>query len=165
MIKLLDLIEAKQVGVLYHFTNENGIISILTTNTLKSSGKYTNHISTTRDKNGWMVGPTTEQYFRITLDGNKLSNKYKIVPYQHLGINRGIGQTESEEAIITPIIPNIKDYILAIEYNETFEYELDINKIQKLYPSLKPTKMNRSSEWGDPLPPDSPLWGASEEYI
>jgi hypothetical protein len=160
MIRLLDILkEAKQAGLLYHFTDEKGIISILTTNSLIASKKYTNHISTTRDKNGWYtIGATPGSYFRITLDGNKLSNKYLIKPYQHPGINRGIGHTESEEAIMTPIIPNIKDYILAIDYNEVFAYGLDIDKIQKLYPNLKPTKGNRSSEWGDTLPLDSPEW-------
>ena len=87
MIKLTDLLnEGKQVGPLYHFTRTGELINILKSNILKVSDQWATNDdlrpfnSFTRNKNGWDVGgfPTD---VRITIDGNKLSNKYKIKPF------------------------------------------------------------------------------------
>jgi len=90
MIKLIDILknitEGKQVGDLYHFTyskyidniKRNGIKFTPDDSELEQyKNKY--FISTTRIKNPDFV--TYGEYdVRITLDGNKISNKYKIVP-------------------------------------------------------------------------------------
>jgi hypothetical protein len=137
MIKLLNILkEAKQVGILYHFTPFKGILGILKTNILKvgddsnfETGGNTGNISLTRDKN--------LNYFnyRITLDGNKLSNNYKITPYSY-----GIEAGEAEESVNRDI-KNITNYIIDIHY---ILYEIDtilnltnLNKIIKLYPNIK----------------------------
>ena len=62
MIKLVDLLlEAKQVGPIYHFTSFDSLKNILQSNTIKGSwgnqdvkGKY---VSVTRDKNLWKTEP------------------------------------------------------------------------------------------------------------
>ena len=57
MIKLLDLIEAKQVGILYHFTNSS-VINSIKEKGIKfepdNSGLYSDkfYIAATRDKSG-----------------------------------------------------------------------------------------------------------------
>lgn len=135
MIKLIDILrEAKQAGILYHSTSGENLISILKSNSLniKQSANYTvgtsSQISFTRDKN-YRPGDYT-----IELDGNKLSNIYKIDSYAYGG-NRG----EAEE-IINKDIKDIKSYITNIYANvETVQERpiQELERIMRLYPSLK----------------------------
>jgi hypothetical protein len=81
MIKLIDILrEAKQVGFLYHYTSPDNIKNILKNGIKFSfpqkeiSDKY--FISTTRRKQNW------KHKTLIILDGNKISEKYKIIPIQ-----------------------------------------------------------------------------------
>jgi hypothetical protein len=146
MIKLIDILrEAKQVGILYHFTDDEGLRGILESNELWASETNADHVSLTRDKNGWHVG-TRDNIFRISLDGNKISNKYKVQPYAWSDLDRGIGDTESEEAIITDKITNIRNYIIEITldkkgYDVMKKYlkhtPTNLNQIKQLYPNLK----------------------------
>jgi hypothetical protein len=139
MIKLIDILrEAKQVGILYHFTDEEGLRGILESNELLASYQNAAHVSLTRDKNGWHVG-TGDNIFRISLDGDKISNKYKIRPYEWSQLDRGSGNTESEEAVITDKITNIDNYIIDIVANKEYAdmFEVDLDEFQDLYPNLK----------------------------
>ena len=139
MIKLTDILrEAKQVGTLYHFTGTGPLISILENNILKASDSWATNDDLrpfnafTRNKNGWDVGgfPTD---VRISIDGDKLSNKYKIQPF-----NMGFGVDEMEERIYKDI-PNIKNYITDITINTKTKgnYEWHKDTINKLYPEVK----------------------------
>jgi len=131
-----DLKEGKQVGTLYHFTPFEGIKGILKFNTLKvgddsnfETGGNVGKVSLTRDKN--------LNYFnyRITLDGDKLSNNYKINPYSY-----DIEAEESEESVNRDI-KNIDKYIIDIHYilydMDTISDLTNLNKIIKLYPNIK----------------------------
>lgn len=82
--------EGKQVGPLYHYTSADGLKGILSSNRINASEEYylgnnLYYISFTRNKNfhnkGYKFGVKTE--YRITLDGNKLSNRYKIIPFAY----------------------------------------------------------------------------------
>jgi hypothetical protein len=92
MIKLIDLLkEAKQAGPLYHFTNISFLNDIIKTG-LKfqpdNSGlpqyKNTFYVAVTRDKSGegvmefLSIGKDFD--IRIKLDGDKISERYKIEP-------------------------------------------------------------------------------------
>ena len=90
MIKLIDILrEAKQAGPLYHFTNISFLNNILKTG-LKfqpdNSGlpqyKNTFNVAVTRDKSGEGVIEFMGGEFntRIKLDGDKISQRYKIEP-------------------------------------------------------------------------------------
>lgn len=90
MIRLIDLLnEAKQVGDIYHYTRLSrkfGIYDILTSGELKPApdrAKYKGYVSFSRDR---ALGSTLgmRARVRITIDGDKLSNKYKITPYVQL---------------------------------------------------------------------------------
>jgi len=107
----MKLIEAKQVGVLYHITSIINLLSILKTNQLQGA---VNGTSTTRDRLGWktMRGIAGNQCM-IVLDGDKLSNKYRIQPYQDTTDSY---TDEQEETIITRVINNIDRYILKIVF-------------------------------------------------
>ena len=90
MIKLIDILrEAKQVGPLYHFTDISFLNNIIKTG-LKfqpdNSGlpqyKNTFNVAVTRDKSGEGVIEFMGGEFntRIKLDGDKISQRYKIEP-------------------------------------------------------------------------------------
>jgi hypothetical protein len=80
MIKLLDILrEAKQVGDIYHFTKYHLLPKIITSGKLRPSparSEQLGYISFSRDKILGKLGPV-----RITINGDKLSEKYKISPY------------------------------------------------------------------------------------
>jgi hypothetical protein len=137
MIKLINLLkeitEGKQVGTLYHFTDDNGLEGILKLNQLLASTTNANHVSLPRDKNGWHVG-TTDNIARISLDGNSISNNYKISPHAWDQSDRGAGETESEEAVLTDKIDNIKKYItfILIDGELASDLGIDVNHIESL---------------------------------
>ena len=81
--------EAKQVGIVYHFTTLNNSIPIIKTNHLKA-------YHATKNVEGRTVSTTRDKYFSkrrgdqlsisgadiiFVLDGNKLSNVYQVRPY------------------------------------------------------------------------------------
>lgn len=90
---LINILEGKSVGTLYHYTDPTGLLKILQDNNLKPSklifnyGGY-NYISFTRDKNLHLRNKTHGIggfSIRLTLDGDKISNNYKLEPYDYYG--------------------------------------------------------------------------------
>lgn len=83
MIKTFDtyITEAKQVGTLYHFTNLTRLIKMLESGYIKGhsdflDGNKSIFISSTRLYDfDWL-----DKSVRLSLDGNLISNTYKIVP-------------------------------------------------------------------------------------
>lgn len=82
--------EGKQVGTLYHFTTIISACKIMENDEIKGGyrGEFDSWgISFTRDKNfsqkGKRIIGGTGVVFVV--DGDKLSNKYKIAPFQYLG--------------------------------------------------------------------------------
>ena len=136
MIKLIDILkEAKQVGLLYHSTSGENLNSILRSNTLKGN-QDSNYamtagiqISFTRDKN-YRPGEYT-----IEIDGDKLSNNYKITPFAYDQDERG-----QAEEVVKQDIKDFKKYIkniyanVEVVQNKSFK---EIEKIMQLYPSLR----------------------------
>jgi len=128
--------EGKQRGLLYHFTPFKGILGILKSNVLKvgddsnfETGGNTGNVSLTRNKDLHYFS------YKITLDGDKLSNNYKITPYQY-----DIEAGEAEESVNRDI-KNISKYIISISYllndNDQLHDLKNLNKIIKLYPNIK----------------------------
>ena len=79
MIKLTDILnEGKQVGILYHYTDRKNVKNILNKG-LKFSKPQdeissSHYISTTRKKQN------LKHLVEIILDGDKISQNYKIIP-------------------------------------------------------------------------------------
>jgi hypothetical protein len=144
--------ESKQVGVIYHYTTfENGL-KILQSNQLKSSdaADSTNAnpvfaISFTRDKrfhNNHNVGFDVSSFgqrpqVRFTIDGNNLSNRYKIQPYAQGGKDGGVfskgGKAfEAEERVVSnkpfsiPILSYIESVDILIEYKKPGKDDWDM---------------------------------------
>jgi hypothetical protein len=119
MIKFLNILkEAKQVGMLYHYTENWLLEKIISDNTLEAP------ISFTRHQNDWVRDFTGGEAI-IVIDGNKLSNNYKIRPYQdrgHIHTNPETGKREYEheyvndefEERVDKNITNLNKYIIKI---------------------------------------------------
>ena len=141
MIKLKDILnEAKQVGIIYHYTTFESGLKILELNQLKSdhTAESTNAkpvfgISFTRDKrfnNANRAVDFTNSSFgrtpqlRFTIDGNKLSNKFKVQPYSQGGrFDKGKKDFESEERVTSDKLFTIplSNYLMSIDL--LFEYK------------------------------------------
>lgn len=128
------LFESKSVGLLYHYTDYSGLLGILNDNkfdvekalgekTLKFSAKKA--ISFTRDKNfhtkPGQIFYENKRSVRITVDGDLLSNNYRIRSYSSKTSSydipkdiKNLQRMESEE-IVQGSIKNAKKYILGIE--------------------------------------------------
>lgn len=90
LTKNKQLNEGKQVGLLYHYTSADGLKGILSSNRINASEEYylgviLYYISFTRNKNFHNKKQKfrVKTNYRITLDGDKLSNKYKITPFSY----------------------------------------------------------------------------------
>ncbi len=92
MIKLMDILreniaEGKQVGLIYHFTTYEQALYIIqdgyslrtASNRLYGGNPDPDFFSFTRNKN--LKSPTISGEVRFTIDGDGLSNKYKIQPF------------------------------------------------------------------------------------
>ena len=141
MIKLKDILkEAKQVGIIYHYTTFESGLKVLELNQLKSdhTAESTNAkpvfgISFTRDKrfnNANRAVDFTNSSFgrtpqlRFTIDGNKLSNKFKVQPYSQGGrFDKGKKDFESEERVTSDKLFTIplSNYLISIDL--LFEYK------------------------------------------
>jgi hypothetical protein len=86
-IQLNDINEGKQVGDIYHYTRLILLYPILKSGVLKPSqarSEKLGYISFSRDKALGMTLGSSKSQVRITVDGDKLSTKYKISPYSQL---------------------------------------------------------------------------------
>ncbi len=122
--------ESKNVGLLYHFTDEKSLEKILNDNKMIGSFMYEINdvelygVSTTRNKN--LNYDKQKNNIRITLNGDMLSNNYKIQPRDYWNREYNIPDNpqtidEDEEVILTP-----KGYIFNID-----RYIISINKINE----------------------------------
>jgi len=106
------LFERKQLGELYHLVDINKLNYILNTNTIKSY-KFSN-ISLTRNKMlNYYLGDVSTTIFKLVIDADKLSDKYKIKPFRYKS-QTNIWFSEYEESVITNKIDNAFNYIKKI---------------------------------------------------
>jgi hypothetical protein len=106
MKKIFHLIyEAKQVGDLYHVMDVEKFVNLLNYDVLKKPTSFT------RNKDyDYVAGREKNYTYQIKIDGNKLSNNYKISP-----INQGKGWVYDEyEEIVNVDIKDVGKYILDI---------------------------------------------------
>ena len=121
MIKLINLLkEGKQAGTLYHWTNSESLLDILNNNVLQATygdyGKTTHKsisgpsISFTRSSNRYSFPIAEDADCVLVLDGNKLSNNYKIIPYSE----QDAEFDEMEERIYNKDIIGLNKYIIKV---------------------------------------------------
>ena len=174
------LSEAKQVGNLYHYTSADGLKGILQSNSINASeeeylGNDLYFVSFTRNKNFHKKGQNfnVKTDYRITLDGDKLSNRYKIKPFAYIpGWNytdnweydwledepesvardffNATGDYDEQEERISfkdanGSIPNIKDYILKVDKVS------DLKEYFTTKPLKVPTNLNEHASYTDSI--------------
>ena len=149
MISLVDLLkEAKQVGTIYHYSTFEAGLKILQSNQLKASeaDDSTNNnpvfaISFTRDKrfhDNHVVGFDessigNKPQVRFTVDGDKLSNNFKVQPYsQGDAFSKNRKGFEAEERVISnkPFAIPLSNYLISVDI--LLEYKKPSNKYDVL---------------------------------
>lgn len=153
--------ESKSVGILYHYTSLENAIKIIKENQLKSniSDQGIQSISFTRNKNFHknknFNGISNE--CRFVIDGNKLSNKYKISPYAQKDFEKSSENFEAEERITSShsfTIP-INTFLVNIDVTvDKFKLLMDFKLYMQLFSLCKDNKIKIStmSNDGTPLP-------------
>ena len=127
MIKFIDILkeitEGKQVGTLYHYTTLESLEDIITSNQLLSNVPdvdVDDELDPNIDKGGMVsftrANPKNAQFTIaqdaeavLVINGNKLSNNYKIYPTQQYGGN----EDEMEERIYKDI-NNLNKYLIKV---------------------------------------------------
>jgi hypothetical protein len=155
--------ERKQVGILYHFTMIHALGKILETNSLKSHYPY---ISFTRNKSF-----ETSSQVRIVIDGDKLSDKYRIEPFAY-GQSKNVDKfgipvlkKEAEERIIVSLdkpdwshsdfiseLKDIKKYIIRIDvlHSKSERYQPFLNSMMIDNPDIN-FRMISLTDWNRTL--------------
>lgn len=133
MIKLIDLLfEAKQVGILYHYTPLKNIPKILGNNFLNPNEQ--GQISTTRYSNIDVLQfiERKTNVARLMLDGDKISTRYKIRPFVDIHSDLK-SKIEFEEQIIVNKNPfYFLPYLKRIDLFITNPKDTNILKIEQL---------------------------------
>lgn len=169
--------EAKQIGTIYHYTTYKNAISIIEQDKLISdhavdstndNPKY--NISFTRNKNFASVKRNLISgtiRVRFTIDGDKLSNKYKIEPFAQKGFEKGEKDSfEAEERIVytEPFSIKISNYLISVDIVKELkdpgkrEYDFDwefFGEDQKKFIELcqsKNIKVNIIDQHGNSIP-------------
>jgi len=138
MKSFCEFFESKNYGLLYHYTSIENLLRILDEKRLYSfyissevrkSLKYNYYISTTRNN---LFHKTTHHLAkkklqcRLVLDGNEISNNYKIVPFNYFDAQSKLSFNESEEAIlVNKEMTNLDRYIKSVEiinYDDFYDY-------------------------------------------
>ena len=145
--------EAKQVGTLYHVCSLKEYLKyVLPNDQLSASGKYynflyggANYVSFTRDKK--FVLDTRDDdiiLVQIVVDGDKLSENYKIGPYNDFAFGGShntvkkkkddFRKREMEECVKGPI-KNLSKYVIEVRFDiaaaEKLTEEPDLNLLRR----------------------------------
>jgi len=141
-MKVKQLFEEKQVGTLYHFTDLYKCIQIFSVNYLKRSPLF-HYISFTRSR---LFSNFARQMFNpndltvcIEIDGNKLSQKYKVEPYNYFSTQNYYDNSklpewdEMEERIKTEKIEGLAKYVKRIYIQKVYSNYNELLKTLKLY--------------------------------
>lgn len=147
-----NLAEAKQVGTLYHFTSYKSLVQIIKSDFVLTTTQtdIQPYVSFTRNKR--FQSDTISTQARLTIDGDQLSNKYKISP--HADVKAGYGrrsQDEAEERISLEKYPNgvnVSKYLIEVtlrKINASFDYD-DPDTFQDTEDFVEPPSLESYNE-------------------
>jgi hypothetical protein len=120
---ILKLLEAKQVGILYHYTSIENAIKICKDNMLRPMNYET--VSFTRDKNFHGVQRDSIACgVKFVVDGDKLSENYKIQPFNYFNTSDKSHGSENkyyhydyydeQEEVVKSPIRNLSKYVIKV---------------------------------------------------
>ena len=138
--------EAKQVGTLYHVCTLDAFVNRIiedkelgTKDNLHSSGKYHNDLLGTYDaisftRDSLFVVPTWtvsdgDILFQFVVDGDKLSEHYKITPYQARDWTQDRPTWSEKEEVVKGPIKNFKSYIKEVKFDIKSLNPTDLSKL------------------------------------
>ena len=146
LLKEIYLNEAKQIGDLYHFTPISSLKDILLTQFLYPNDE--DQVSTSRRPNMStrdFQDMKRNSIVRLTLDGDKISTKYKVRPFA-FGADEGNAEDLGEEQIVVngerfPFIPYLKRIDIFLNKKEKVNDKLielleKANIPYKVYPGI-----------------------------
>jgi len=113
--------EAKQSGILYHFTTPSKILEIINTQKIKKGNEK--YVSLTRNfqlpnEKGYFN--TGEYLIRLNIDGNNLSENYKISPISDINFH-----DDQEEGVLKDIpLKYVKEIDILISDSRIFSKEI-----------------------------------------
>jgi hypothetical protein len=144
--------EGKQVGKIYHFTDLFSAIGILFDDTMRvhtEGFKYSKEefrgVSMTRNKDFWHmkdVAITAAPSVRLTFDGDKISNNFKVKPFNAFPskTRNHIAGVEFEEIVIVDEGKEFKpkQFLMSIEtdFSIQFDYLPKLSKDNAVVPVL-----------------------------
>lgn len=137
LLKETVLSERKQVGLLYHFTSFQSLVKIINSN-FRLTSSIQPYVSFTRNKR--MMSNTISSDIRITVNGDRLTDKYKITPYSD--VKAGYGRStsdESEERINLKNYPSgvdISSLLINIELKNPLTNTNDFDDEESFGPSM-----------------------------
>lgn len=150
--------ERKQVGDLYHFTYIDNLFSIVKSNSLKpandteyNNGVRMHFISMTRSKT-FSSDAGFECDVRFKINGTKLSDKYKIRPFnyysgmQHYG-DYSPNDSEMEERIWFEEGKYISNFLSYVKQIDLLDSISDINNIVLKLKELTNIQVNVVKNW------------------
>jgi hypothetical protein len=156
----LLLLEGKQVGTLYHFTRLSSLFNMIiddfnleTHQDYFSFTRNYNIVDFKKYKNDFSLDWelfNDKRIVRIDIDGNKLSNYYKVQPFIDQNNNIKRVQGEWEEIVKYTKDLNVSRFILRIDifqdqerFNKTLEYIKTIKNGHKYIKLLQKVKLSK----------------------
>jgi len=123
--------EAKQVGIIYHYTDYDAALDIIKEGKIRSDihgavGTLKDpvyEISFTRDKNfhkvrRYLTYAGNYLHCRFVINGDELSSNFRIIPYAQVpGFEKGSEHFEAEEKIVSrkPIYVSLDKYLIRLD--------------------------------------------------
>lgn len=154
-----SILEAKQVGILYHFTKRDKVKKILRSGKLKAAQSVRQQSGPEKESLGFvsfsrnaLLGNTESGFgsFRLVFDGDRLSNKYRFEQYLMKGSpelhfskrtyskRRSVG--EAEERIFGDVL--LKDGLKSVQY-KLQPWEINPDKYASMFSSPSVEESNR----------------------
>jgi|ERR1035437_888984 hypothetical protein len=136
------ILEEKNIGVIYHYCNIQSLLLILKDYTIKDFVFNRGYVSFTRNGSG--IKGRGSNYARLVIDGNKLSNKYKVVPDSiarqdgKISANYKDNITKQAEERIYSKNVNIKDSLICVDIFKDYAV-FDLTKDEQLEIEKKTT--------------------------
>lgn len=159
--------ERKQVGILYHYTSIYSAFEITYQNKLISNVKYGVSLTRNKDfhrgKNRYINGMDVS----FVLDGDLLSDKYKIYSFQDLDAKKDveleklIWEKEQEERINKDIL-NLNKYIIGVRFHMTSDDSESLEEYFKKKRSLEYYERGKFTYLK--IPTDTPTYLSDLEY-
>ena len=123
--------EGKNIGYLYHFTSIKNALLIVKQNKLLPGN--TGIISFSRSKSLIHYPTDFSKQISFIIDGNKLSNNYRLTPYSYHYLDQNVVNKtdEMEERLDTgKMINDIKKYIIKIIIYKNLYYSSIVNNVK-----------------------------------